>query len=98
MLQRWRTLGLLFAGSLLPSFSLAGPSFENTAIVRTIDLGGSLVHVSTTFAIKTLEAGQTVYHVALTKGEKEQTSWIEARVKGVAKPLTITDLGADESG
>lgn len=98
MLRRWQTLSLLFAGSLLPSFSLAGPSFENTAVVRTIDLGGSLVHVSTTYAIKALEAGQAVYHVALAKGEKEKTSWMEARVKGQAKSLSITDLGEDESG
>lgn len=97
MLQRWRMLCLLVAGSLLPSFSLAGPSFENTAVVRTIEPGGSVVHVSTTYAIKALEGGQTTYHVALAKDEKEKTSWMEARVKGQAKPLTITVLDEDDT-
>lgn len=92
MLQRWQTLSLLFVSSLLPSFSLAGPAFENTAIVRTIELGGSLVHVSTTFAVKALEPGQSVYHIALGKDEKEKTSWIEAKVKGQMQPLEIVDL------
>ncbi|KAG6378556.1 Ribophorin I-domain-containing protein [Boletus reticuloceps] len=93
MLRRWRTLSLLLLSSLLPSFALAGPAFENTAIVRTIELGGSLVHVSTTYAVKALEPGQTVYHVTFGKHEREKTSWIEAKVKGQVKPLEITDLG-----
>lgn len=93
MLRRWRTLSLLLVSSLLPSFSLAGPAFENTAIVRTIELGGSLVHVSTTYAVKALEPGQTVYHVALGKDEREKTSWIEAKVKGQTHSLEIADLG-----
>ena len=93
MLRRWRTLSLLLVSSFLPSFTLAGPEFENTAIVRTIELGGSLVHVSTTYAVKALEAGQTVYHVALGRDEREKTSWIEAKVKGQAQPLEIVDLG-----
>ncbi|KAI6035371.1 Ribophorin I [Pisolithus orientalis] len=97
MLQSWRILCLLVAGSLLPSLSLAGPSFENTAVVRTIELGGSVVHVSTTYAIKALEAGQTVYHIALAKDEKEKTSWMEAKVKGQANPLVVTVLDEDDA-
>jgi len=92
-LRRWRTLSLLLVSSFLPSFTLAGPEFENTAIVRTIELGGSLVHVSTTYAVKALEPGQTVYHVALGRDEREKTSWVEAKVKGQAQPLEIVDLG-----
>ena len=93
MLRGWRTLSLLLVSSFLPSFSLASPDFENTAIVRTIELGGSLVHVTTTYAVKALEPGQTVYHVALGKDEREKTSWIEAKVKGQTLPLEIADLG-----
>lgn len=93
MLGRWPTLSLLLVSSLLPSFSLAGTAFENTALVRTIELGGSLVHVSTTYAVKALEPGQTVYHIALGKDEREKTSWIEAKVKGQVRPLDIADLG-----
>ncbi|KAF9247041.1 Ribophorin I [Melanogaster broomeanus] len=97
MLRRWRTFALLLAGSLLPSLSLAGPAFENTAIVRSIELGGSLVHVSTTYAVKALEPGQTVYHIALGKDEREKMSWIEAKIKGQMKPLDIYELGEDET-
>lgn len=93
MLRRWRTLSLLLVSSLLPSFAFAGPAFENTAIVRAIELGGSLVHVSTTYAVKVLESGQTIYHIALGKDEREKTSWIEAKVKGQGRPLEIADLG-----
>ncbi|KAG6331749.1 hypothetical protein ID866_7343 [Astraeus odoratus] len=97
MLRCWRLLYLFLASSFYPSLSLAGPSFENTAIVRTVDLGGSLVHVSTTYAIKALEHDQTVYHIALSNAEKERTSWIQAKIKGQAKPLAITDLGEDDT-
>ncbi|KAI6119352.1 Ribophorin I [Pisolithus croceorrhizus] len=97
MLQLWRILCLLVAGSLLTSLSRAEPSFENTAVVRTIELGGSVVHVSTTYAIKALEDGQTTYHIALAKDEKETTSWMEAKVKGQAKPLAITVLDEDDT-
>jgi oligosaccharyltransferase complex subunit alpha (ribophorin I) len=65
--------------------------------VRSVELGGSLVHVSTTYAIKALEPGQTVYHIVLGKDEREKTSWIEAKVKGQMKPLVITELGEDET-
>lgn len=97
MLRHWQALSLLFVSSLLPSFSLAGPAFENTAIVRAIELGGSLVHVSTTYAVKALEPGQNVYHIALGKNDREKTSWIEAKVKGQALPLDIADLGEHET-
>ena len=97
MLRRWGTLSLLLASSLFPSFSFAGPAFENTAIVRTIELGGSLTHISTTYAVKALEPGQTVYHITLGKDERERTSWIEAKVKGQMVPLEIADLGLDET-
>ncbi|KAJ7095377.1 Ribophorin I [Mycena belliarum] len=88
------------AVSLL-SFTLLAPtradSFENTAVVRTIELGGSLVHVTTTFAAKALEAGSKVYTVALGDVEKQRTSWLEAKVKGQSKPLPVLDRVADST-
>ncbi|KAJ7433837.1 Ribophorin I [Mycena galericulata] len=72
-------------------------SFENTAIVRTIELGGSLVHVTTTFAVKALEAGSKVYTIALGDAEKQKTSWLEAKVKGQAKPLGVLERGTDST-
>ncbi|KAF7292485.1 Dolichyl-diphosphooligosaccharide--protein glycosyltransferase subunit 1 [Mycena chlorophos] len=92
MLRRWALL----------SFSLLGlasaESFENTAIVRTIELGGSLAQVTRTFAVKALESGASVYTIALSDTEKQQTSWLEARVKGQPKTLTVVERGAGSEG
>ncbi|KAH7887746.1 Ribophorin I [Phlebopus sp. FC_14] len=98
MLRRWRTLTFFLVGSLLPCLALASSAFENTAIVRSIELGGSLVHVSTTYAIKALEPDQTTYHIALAKDERDKTSWIEAKVKGQTKALDIVELGETRAG
>ncbi|KAJ7638806.1 Ribophorin I [Roridomyces roridus] len=74
-------------------------SFENTAIVRTVDLGGSVVQVATTFAVKALEANARVYTIALGDAEMQKTSWLEARVKGQATPLAVTDHpGSTDNG
>ena len=71
--------------------SKRAPYFENTAIVRAVELGGSLVHITTTYAIKALEDGSDVYSFALTPEEKAKTSWIQARVKGQQQTLEIWD-------
>ncbi|KAJ6539333.1 oligosaccharyl transferase alpha subunit [Mycena capillaripes] len=92
---RWCTVSLLSFTFL--AFARAD-SFENTAIVRTVELGGSLVQVTTTFAVKALEANAKVYTVAFGDAEKQTTSWFEAKVKGQAKALTVVDRGADSSG
>ncbi|KAJ7068267.1 Ribophorin I [Mycena amicta] len=95
MLRRWAPVALL-------SFSLLGLAsadpFENTAIVRTIELGGSLVQVTRTFAVKALEAGANVYTVALSDVEKQQTSWLEAKIKGQPKTLPLVERGTDSNG
>ncbi|KAJ7890816.1 Ribophorin I [Mycena leptocephala] len=91
---RWCTVSVLSFTFL--AFARAD-SFENTAIVRTIELGGSLVQVTTTFAVKSLEAGSKVYTVALGDGEKQTTSWMEAKVKGQPKALTIVERGVDST-
>jgi hypothetical protein len=94
MAPRWWTFPLLLVSALAPSFSLADLAFENTAIVRTIELGGSLVHVSTTYAVKALEPGQARYQIAISKDERAKTSWLEVKVKGKTTPL---ELSEDES-
>ncbi|KAK0190947.1 Ribophorin I [Armillaria mellea] len=78
-------LGLLF--SALPA---AGHSFENTAIVRTVDLGGSLVYVTTTFAARALEQDASIYTIALGNEEEEKTSWLDIKVKGQQESLTAS--------
>lgn len=83
-------LSLLFT---LLSYVVAENSFENTAIVRTIELSGSLVHVRTTFAAKALETGAMIYAFALGKDEAEKTSFLEARLRGNTQPLELQDFG-----
>ena len=97
MMRRWRTLPLLLVGAIAPSLSFAGLSFENTAVVRSIELGGSLVHVSTTYAVKAVQPGQTTYQIVLSKAERAKTSWLDVKVKGQTVPLEVAELGEDES-
>lgn len=87
---RFVVLGLLFS-----SLVLADHSFENTAIVRTVELGGSLVHVTTTYAVKALDNGAQVYTIALGEREHKRTSWLEAKLKGQATLLPLEDAGYD---
>lgn len=91
-LWRSRALGLLL-GLLSLSLVSAEHSFENTAIVRTVELGGSLVHVTTTYAVKALEDGSSIYTIALGEDEQKKTSWIQAKMKGESVPLHLEDFG-----
>ena len=72
---------------------IAEHAFENTAIVRTVELAGSLVHVRTTFAAKALETGAMVYAFALGREDAERTSFLEARLKGEQDPLELQHFG-----
>ena len=86
---------------ILPLFLLAASaftssqSFGNTAIVRTIELGGSVAHITTTYAIKSQEDGLTTYTVALGRDDKEKTSWLEAKVKGQKAALQLKEHASD---
>ena len=73
--------------------TIADNSFENTAIVRTIELAGSLVHVRTTFAARALDTGAMIYAFALGRDEAEHTSFLEARIKGEQVPLELQHFG-----
>jgi len=73
---------------------VAAAPFENTAIVRTVELGGSLVHVTTTYAVKALENDVRTYSLALTTDEMEKTSWLEVKLKGQSEVLGVSDGGA----
>lgn len=88
---RWRTPLLFLFAFLCQSLVcvLAEHSFENAAIVRTVDLGGSLVHVTTTYAIKALENGAQKYAIALGEKEAALTSYIEAKIKGQSELLEV---------
>lgn len=94
MPKGWPNLLLfLFVTSVLAS----SQSFENTAIVRTVELGGSVVHVTTTYAIKALEDGLKTYTVTLGRDEKAVTSWFEATVKGQQTTLPLKERASDSN-
>ncbi|CAL1700943.1 unnamed protein product [Somion occarium] len=95
-MARWRfSLSLFLLATLGPWLALADHSFENTAIVRTVELGGALVHITTTYAVKALEDGSAVYTIALGDDEHEKTSWLEAKIKGQSAVLPLEKVGYD---
>lgn len=80
----------------LASFASAA-SFENSAIVRTVELGGSLVQATTTYAIKALEPGAKTYTISLSAEDREKTSWLEVKIKGRKDRLSIEESKLDHS-
>jgi oligosaccharyltransferase complex subunit alpha (ribophorin I) len=95
MLQHWRGLLCIFLCSLLSTFVHGYLLFENTAIVRTLILGGSSVHVTTIYEVKALESGAELYEITLGQEERARTSWLEAAVKGTTQKLPIKDSRFD---
>lgn len=63
--------------------------FENSAIVRTVELAGSVVHVTTTYAIKALGDNVDTYTIAFDADEADKSSWVEVRLKGEKDLLEI---------
>ena len=90
----WLSL-LLFLS--VTSALASSQSFENTAIVRTVELGGSIVHVTTTYAVKALEDGLKTYTVTLGRDEKAKTSWLQATVKGQKTVLPVRERPFDSN-
>jgi oligosaccharyltransferase complex subunit alpha (ribophorin I) len=79
------------------SVSASPGVFENTAIVRSVELGGSIVHVTTTYAVKALEVGQTTYRIALGSRDKAKTSWMEGKIKGQKEQLKLEEHAVDSN-
>ncbi|KAF9259510.1 Ribophorin I [Marasmius fiardii PR-910] len=98
MRQSWRARTLILLSSALSVLSASLQPFENSGIVRTVELGGSLVHVTTTYAAKALEAKADTYTIILANEDLLRTSWLEVKVKGQPKPLTVSYGGVLESG
>lgn len=70
--------------------------FENTNIQRTVELGGSLTHVTTTIAVKALgHGGPNVYELALSELEHQRTALLEVKLKGGAQNLAVEKHGFD---
>jgi oligosaccharyltransferase complex subunit alpha (ribophorin I) len=71
------------------------PSFENTAIVRTVELGGSSVHVTTTYTSRSLSKNNGVYYLSIPRQQDDRTSWLEVKLKGASKPLAVDKHGIE---
>ena len=85
----WHNFSLLLLVNTVFGSSLP---FENGNIVRTIELGGSVVHVTTGYSITPLQNGLKSYTIALGHEEREKTSWLEVRLKGEKAALTVKEL------
>lgn len=69
-------------------------TFENTNIQRTIELGGSLTHVTTTYAFKALGSlGPNVYTLALSDLDDTRTSWFDVKLKGSTENVKVEKYG-----
>ena len=53
------------------------------------------MHVTTTYAVKALENGATVFTLALAEREHERASWLEAKIKGAQNILPMESAGFD---
>lgn len=69
-------------------------TFENTNVQRTIELGGSLTHVTTTFTLKALGAlGPNVYTLAMSELDHSRTSIFDVKLKGSTDELKLDEFG-----
>ena len=87
----WLRLPVLALAALSSTLVYANsPSFENSAVVRTVELSGSLVYVTTTYAVRALGDGAKQYVVSLGENEAQSVSWFEAKLKGQSESLGVT--------
>jgi hypothetical protein len=93
-----RDMQVAFALLALVAPALGAVDFENTAIVRSVELGGSLVKSTTTFAVRALRDGVKEYTLALPPAEAARTRWLEAGLKGSKTKLPLTAAPALSDG
>ena len=70
-------------------------SFENTAIVRSIELGGSAVHVTTSYTSRSLGKENNIFYFVIPKNLDDKTSWVDVKIKGQSSPLPVEKHGID---
>ncbi|KAI0036721.1 oligosaccharyl transferase alpha subunit [Vararia minispora EC-137] len=92
--MRWSVLSLALSG--ITTNVLAINLFENTAIVRTIEPAGALVHVTTTYAVKVLVENANSYIFALSEDEASKTSKMHVSLKGQSVQLGIKEHGVQD--
>ena len=74
------------------TYVLGDHSFENEAIVRTVELGGAVVRTKTTYAVKALDSASSIYVFALSADQKDNIAAMEAKIKGGEK-LALQNYG-----
>lgn len=74
------------------SYALGDHSFENEAIVRTVELGGAVVRTKTTYAVRALDAASSIYVFAVSADEHEKLAGMEAKIKG-GERLALQNYG-----
>jgi oligosaccharyltransferase complex subunit alpha (ribophorin I) len=71
-------------------------TFENVNVQRTIQLGGALTHVTTTYTVRALgELGPNIYTFAFSKLDQRRISLFDVKLKGATNkdPLQLTNHG-----
>jgi len=89
MFAHYGLWALALFGAQVFAATYSSDAFENSAIVRVVELGAALGHMRTTYSIKSLDGESTTYALAVGEKEHEKTSFIEVRVKGKQKPLQL---------
>lgn len=74
------------------TYVLGDHSFENEAIVRTVEVGGAVVRTKTTYAVKALDSASSIYVFALSAYQHEKLAGMEAKIKGGEK-LALQNYG-----
>lgn len=67
----------------LPALALAAPApYQNTALVRTIDLGGATSLITTTYTAKSVSNKlESTYELLVGRAEWEAKGWFDVREK-----------------
>jgi oligosaccharyltransferase complex subunit alpha (ribophorin I) len=73
--------------------ALPPQNFVNTAIARTVELGGSVTHVTTQYNVKALVDGPGEYHLALGGDGDPEPAWWEVLIAG--KPAEELEAVSD---
>ena len=88
----------LLALLALPALAVAAPApFQNTALVRTIDLGGATSLMTTTYTARSTSVKlESTYELLVGRAEWEAKGWFEVREKksrGTAAAAGLNDGG-----
>lgn len=91
----WSTALVLSLSLSCKAVYADSPSFENTAVVRTVELNGALTHITTRYSVRALVDNIGEYTFALGEEDAGLTSWMQAKVKGEDEELALKPNGHD---